>query len=307
MTTQKEKAISATKWSAIERLAVQVIQLVISIIIARLLCPEDFGIIGMIAILLGVSQTFVDSGFSQALIYKTNRSKADSSTVFYFNIVVGFVCYGVIYSIAPFIADFYNMPILKDVTRVLSISIPITSFSIVQRALLTADCNFKSQSFASVPAALISGVIGIYMAYYGYAVWALIGQQLSYLFIDTLILWIVTKWRPSWCFSWKSFKQFFSYGSKLLGSGLIDTLYNNSYLLVIGKFFKAIELGLYTKAKTFPYFASVEPANILRRAVFPLLCQVKEDNQRLVHIYNEYLRVSIAITTPLILGIVRIR
>ncbi len=303
MSTQKDKAIRTTKWSAIERLAVQAIQLVISIIIARLLCPEDFGIIGMISIFLGVSQSFIDCGFSQALIYKNNRTNTDSSTIFYFNIVIGFLCYGIIYAIAPFIADFYHMPILKSVTRIISLSIPITSFSLVQRALLTANCDFKSQSFGSVPAALLSGIIGIIMAYNNYGVWALVVQQLSYLIIDTLILWIIAKWRPSWCFSWVSFKAFAKYGSKLLASGLIDTLYNNSYLIVIGKCFNATELGLYSKAKTFPYFASVEPANILRRAVFPLLCQVKDDTAKLINIYSEYLKISVAIITPLIMGL----
>lgn len=303
MTNTKDRAISATKWSAIERFAVQFIQLIISIVIARLLVPSDYGIIGMIAVLLSVSQSFMDSGFTQALIYKKNRTNTDSCTVFYFNIVIGIVCYIIIYITAPFIAKFYEMPILTKVTRVISLSIPITSLTIVQRALLTAKSDFKSQSLATIPAAILSGLIGVILAYFGYGVWALVWQQISYLVVDAILLWGVSKWRPIRAFSFDSLRQFFSYGSKLLVSGLIDTLYSNSYLLVIGKFFKAKELGLYSKAKTFPYFASVNLSSIFQRALFPILCDVKEDKHRIVKIYREYLKLSIAITSPLILGL----
>ncbi|MCM1140801.1 MAG: lipopolysaccharide biosynthesis protein [Muribaculum sp.] len=303
MTNLKNTAIKATKWSAIERFAVQFIQLGISIIIARMLLPSDYGIIGMVAILLGISQSFVDSGFSQALIYKTNRSNVDSSTVFYFNIIISLICYCIIFFIAPYVAVFYDMPILSSVTRVISLSIPISALAMVQRALLTAKTDFKSQTTASVPAAILSGLTGVILAYYGFGVWALVWQQISYLAIDTMILWKVSKWRPLFCFSIKSFKSFFNYGSKLLVSGLIDTIYNNSFLLVIGKCFKATELGLYAKAKTFPYFVSVNLSGIFQRALFPILCNSKGYASQLVHTYREYLKLSLAITSPLILGL----
>lgn len=185
MVSKTKKTINATKWSAIERLTVQFIQLAISIIIARLLLPTDFGIIGMVAIFLGISQTFIDSGFSQALIYKTNRTSEDSSTVFYFNIIVGFFCYIIIYFASPYIARFYDMPILTNVTRAISLSIPISAFSIVQRALLTANSDFKTQTRASIPAVLLSGTLGIILAYFGYGVWSLVWQQLLYVFINS--------------------------------------------------------------------------------------------------------------------------
>lgn len=302
MVSKTKKTINATKWSAIERLTVQFIQLAISIIIARLLLPTDFGIIGMVAIFLGISQTFIDSGFSQALIYKTNRTSEDSSTVFYFNIIVGFFCYIIIYIASPYIARFYDMPILTNVTRAISLSIPISAFSIVQRALLTANSDFKTQTRASIPAVLLSGTLGIILAYFGYGVWSLVWQQLLYAFINTILLWAFAKWHPAIIFSWTSFREFFSYGSKLLASGLIDTIYNNLYLLAIGKFFKAHELGLYTKAKTFPYFASVNLSSIFQRASFPILCELKENNTQLVDAYRRYFKVSISITTPIVIG-----
>ena len=302
MISKVQKTINATKWSAIERLTVQFIQLIISIIIARLLLPTDFGIIGMVVIFLGISQTFIDSGFSQALIYKSNRTSEDSSTVFYFNIIVGILCYIIIYIASPYVAKFYNMPILTSVTRVISLSIPISAFSIVQRALLTADSDFKTQTRASIPAVILSGSLGILLAYLGYGVWALVWQQLLYVFVNTALLWFFFFFRPIFLWSWTSFKEFFSYGSKLLVSGLIDTIYNNLYLLVIGKFFKAYELGLYTKAKTFPYFASVNLSSIFQRASFPVLCELKENNKQLVNAYRRYFKISISITTPIVLG-----
>lgn len=303
MTSTKNTIIKATKWSAIEKLSVQFVQFFISIIIARLLAPSDYGIIGMIAILLGISQSFIDSGFSQALIHKTNRDEKDCNTVFLFNILIGIICYAVIYIISPYVAEFYNMPILTNVTRVIALSIPIRSLTIVQIAILTARTDFKSQSSAAIPAAIISGIFGIYIAYRGGGVWALVWQELSYLIIHTIIIWIITKWKPKILFSIESFKDLFSYGSKLLFSGLIDTIYNNSFALIIGKFYNAADLGKYTKAKTFPYFISVNLSSILQRAIFPILCQYQEDNDRLILIYQKYLRTCITVTTPLILGL----
>ncbi|WP_285829423.1 oligosaccharide flippase family protein, partial [Phocaeicola sartorii] len=192
-------------WSSIERFSVQSIQFVIMIIMARLLTPEDYGLVGMLTIFLAVSQSLIDSGFSQALIRKQNRTEVDNSTVFYFNIAVGLALYLLFYISAPWVADFYGLPELSLVMRVVCLGIIFNSLAVVQRALLTVKIDFKTQAKASLIAAVISGVVGIMLAYTGFGVWALVCQQLVNLGINTFLLWIFSKWKPMRTYSWKSF------------------------------------------------------------------------------------------------------
>lgn len=290
-------------WSAAERFLSQAVQFVVSIVIARILSPSDYGLIAMTAIFIGISQTFVDSGFSTALVRKLNRSKIDESTVFYFNIIIGGVLYVILWFIAPLIAEFYKMPILVPITRIISLSIIFNSFQIVPRAILTSKADFKTQTFASFPATILSGVIGVGMAYLGYGVWALVGQQIVYGVITSVILWVLAGWRPSVCFSFQALMGFFGFSSKLLISALIDTIWNNSYTLVIGKFFAARELGLYSRAYTLGYFPSVNIASILQRGFFPILCRYQNDDSLLIDSYRRFLKQSVFIVTPLMFGI----
>ena len=200
----KVKTAKGIIWSSIERFSVQFIQLIIQILIARILTPDDFGIIGMLAIFLAVSQSFIDSGFSNALIRKVDRTEVDNSTVFYFNIVVGIVFYTILYFTAPLIAKFYNTPILTPITRVISVGVLFNSLSIVQRAILTSKIDFKTQAKASLIAVVISGAVGLYLAHTGYGVWALVGQAVINYGVNTIVLWILTKWHPIMTFSWES-------------------------------------------------------------------------------------------------------
>lgn len=299
----KNKAVKGTLWSTLERFSVQGIQFVVMIIMARLLTPEDYGLVGMLAIFIAVSQSLIDSGFSQALIRKQDRSEVDNSTVFYFNIGVGIILYFLLFFSAPLIARFYNEPILTPITRAIGLSLVFNSLVVVQRALLTVRLDFKTQAKASLSGAVISGVVGIWMAYAGFGVWAIVWQQISNLAIITVILWILSKWKPVWAYSWKSFRELFGFGSKLLASGLLDTVYRNMYLIVIGKVFKAADLGYYTRAHQFSDFASSNITGIFQRVTYPVLCTIQDDDARLSDVYRRLLRTSAFIIFPLMLGL----
>lgn len=210
----KSKTVKGVVWSSIERFSTQGVQFLIMIIMARLLTPKDYGLIGMLAIFLAVAQSLIDSGFSQALIRKQDRTDVDNSTVFYFNIVVSSALYLILFIAAPFVADFYNQPELTSVMRVVCLGVILNSLAVVQRALLTVKIDFKTQAKASLSAAVISGCIGIVLAYCGFGVWSLVVQQLLNLSVNTLLLWIFSKWRPIAVFSWKSFHELFAFGSK---------------------------------------------------------------------------------------------
>ena len=299
----KNKTVKGIVWSSVERFSVQGIQFLVMIVMARLLTPKDYGLVGMVAIFIAVAQSLVDSGFSQALIRKQNRTETDNSTVFYFNIVVGILLYLVLFAIAPWVADFYNSPELTALMRVICLSVVFNSFVVVQRALLTVNIDFKTQARASLTAAVVSGVIGIGMAYSGFSYWSIVAQQLVNLGLNTLLLWIFTRWRPRWIYSWGSFRELFTFGSKLMVSGLLDVVYRNMYLLVIGKVFTASSLGYYTRANQFAEFPSSNLTGIMQRVTYPVLCQIQDDDERLAQIYRRFLRLSAFLIFPLLVGL----
>ena len=302
----KQKTVKGVLWSSLERFSVQGIQFIVMIIMANMLTPHDYGLISMLAVFIAVSQSLVDSGFSQALIRKVNRTETDNSTVFYFNVAVGLVLYGLLFTAAPLIADFYHEPQLINITRVIGLSILINSFVVVQRALLTIKIDFKTQAKAALTAAILSGVVGIWMASSGYGVWAIVAQQLTNLGVNTLLLWILSHWRPMWIYSWNSFHELFGFGSRLMISGLIDTLYRNIYLIVIGRLFSASDLGYYTRAHQFTDFASSNISGIIQRVTYPILCSIQNEDERLSSVYRKFLRLSAFIVFPLMMGLAAI-
>ena len=298
----KSKTVKGVVWSSIERFSTQGVQFLIMIIMARLLTPKDYGLIGMLAIFLAVAQSLIDSGFSQALIRKQDRTDVDNSTVFYFNIVVSSALYLILFIAAPFVADFYNQPELTSVMRVVCLGVILNSLTVVQRALLTVRIDFKTQAKASLSAAVISGCIGIVLAYCGFGVWSLVVQQLLNLSVNTLLLWIFSQWRPIAVFSWQSFHELFAFGSKMLASGLLDTLYRNIYPIVIGKLFSASSLGHYTRAHQFSEFPSSNVTGIIQRVTYPILCGIQNETERLETVYRKFLKLSAFIIFPLMIG-----
>ncbi|MFI3266328.1 MAG: lipopolysaccharide biosynthesis protein [Rikenellaceae bacterium] len=299
----KSKSIKGIWGSAIERFSIQGITFILNIVIARMVSPEEYGLIAMLGIFIAVSQMFIDSGFSNALIQKKSRSQVDFSTAFYFNIVVGLVVYALLWMSAPYIADFYNQPLLKSIMRWIGINIILSSFSIVQRAKLTIKLDFTTQAKASLIGVVISGIIGITMAYYGYGVWALVTQAVLNTLLYTIMMWVLAHWRPTLEYSWQSFRTLFAFGSRYLGTGLINVIYVNMYTLVIGKKFSAQQVGFYNRASTIGQFPSMNISYIITRAMFPAMCNIQDDTQRLTNYFNQTLRMACYIIFPMSIGL----
>lgn len=299
----RNKTLKGFIWSSTERFSTQGVNFILGIFIARLLSPSDYGIIAMLNIFFAISTTFIDSGFSTALIRKIDRTESDNSTVFYFNLLIGCTATLVLFLCAPYIGRFFEMPILVPVTRVLSFSLVLGSFSGIQQALLTARIDFKTQAKISLSVAVASGVLGLSLAYAGLGVWALVAQMMSATLLRSVLLWILVKWRPTMPFSRRSFNNLFSFGSKLLASSLLDTTYNNIYTLVIGKIFSAGNLGNYSRAAQFAQFPSSNITSIIQRVTFPVLSSIQNEDERLAANYRKLLRMSAFIIFPLMTGL----
>lgn len=299
----KQTATKGIFWSVAERFSVQGTQFFIMLVMARLLLPSDYGLVGMITVFIALSQSLIDSGFSQALIRKQDRTETDNCTVFYFNIVIAVTLYFLLFAVSPAVATFYDTPELCKVMRVVSIVIIINALTVVQRALLTAKIDFKTQAKASFAAAVISGILGIVLALNGYGVWALVYQQIINQVINTIILWCYSTWRPKLIYSWLSFRNLFAFGSKLMAVGLIDITYNNIYPIIIGKVFSPADLGHYSRARNFSDLPSSNVAGILQRVTYPLLCQIQNEDARLAIVYRRFLKLSAFVIFPLMCGL----
>lgn len=297
----REKSVRGVAWSAIERFSLLGIQFLVQVVLARLLTPADYGIVGMLSVFLSISQTFIDSGFTSALIQNQRRTERDFSTAFFFNAFVSVFFYGLLFAGAPLIADFYELPQLVPVTRAIGLSLIFSAFSAVHRTQLQIRMDFKTQAKASLSAVLFSGAIGIALAYLGFGVWALVAQTLVNTGANTLLLWFFVRWRPTHFFSFASFRPMFSFGSKLLASGLMHTIYSNLYPLVIGKIFSAAALGFYSRAGQMAQLPAETCSGVLSRVAFPLLATVQNDDERLSYVYRRYLRVSASLIVPAML------
>ena len=258
MANSPTRVANSVFWSGIERLSVQGIQFVLTIILARMVSPSDYGLIALLTVFLVMAQVFIDSGFSMALIQKQNPTDKDFSTVFYFNIIVGVAIYLFLFFAAKYIALFFKEPHLELIAKVVFLNIIITSFAVVQRAKLTIALNFKLQTVASLFAVISSGILGVYLAYNGYNVWALVLQTLLNNLLNVCCLWILVKWFPSFSFSWESFRQLFTFGSKLLLAGVISSFYGQLYTIVIGREFSTVNLGYYNRASSFANWFSIQ-------------------------------------------------
>ena len=299
----KRKTVKGVAWSTLERFSVAGVNFIFGLILARLLMPTDYGAIAMLSIFMAIAQTFIDSGFSNALIRKPDRTETDNATAFYFNIGVGLAAYFSLYLAAPYIAQFYKTSILIPLTRIMGLNLLLNSLCVVQQTLLTARIDFKTQAKISLNAAVVSGLVGIGFAYAGYGVWALAIQSVLASVIRTILLWILAKWRPKAKFSKRSFCDLFGYGSKLLLSGLLDTTYNNLYTIIIGKRFSAATLGVYSRADQWANFLSINITGILQRVTFPVLSTIQNEDERLCIDYRKFLRISGFVIFPLMMGL----
>jgi O-antigen/teichoic acid export membrane protein len=285
-------------WVAVEKFSVQAGQLVIGIVLARLLVPEDYGLIGMLSIFLAISQSFVDSGMGSGLIQKKDRTDVDFSTVFVFNFLVSAAFYMGLFFAAPLIANFYNEPRLVLLTKVITLTIIINSLAIVQRTRLIIDINFKTIAKVNAVSVFAGGMFGISFAYMGFGVWALVIQTLTRTSISVVLFWFFSKWRPSLLFSKESFRRLFGFGSKLLIAGIYAQSYKEIYNVAIGKAYSVSDLGFYTRAKGFAEMAAGTITSIMKEVTYPILSSLQDDRIRLISVYSRIIRMTAFIVFP---------
>ena len=302
----KTKTIKGMFWSFSEIVSLQGINFVVQIFLARLLMPEDFGLIGMITIFIAVSQSLIDSGFTSALIREKNVTNTDYSTVFYFNLVVSVVIYFILFFSSPLISNFYNEPRLVSIIRILSVVIIINAFGLIQRTILIRELDFKTQTKITFVSSVLSGIVAIILAFLGLGVWALVIRQILMQLTQSLMLMIHNKWIPSLEFNVISFKHFFGFGWKLLVSGLIDTLYTNIYYPIIGKFFSATDLGFFTNAKKMNDIPSMATSQAVQKVSYPVLSQIQDNEKSLKNSFRKAIKNTTFINFPLMMGLAAI-
>lgn len=299
----KTKALKGVLWSGIDKAGVKAIAFIVSIIIARILTPSDYGVLGMILVFIAIANIFIDCGMSQAIVQRKNRTASDLATAFYFNLGVSVLCYIILFVTAPIIANFYQVTQLSPILRILGLNIIILSFATVQRANLVANLDFRTIAVVNLGGVLVSGGVGIWMAYSGYGVWALVGQQMSATITSTLIFWLAGKWHPTSGFSKDSFKALWKFGSKLLATGLVSTIMREIYSVAIGKFYRSAELGYYTRAVQTSDMVALTTNDIINAVTFPILSSLQDDRSRMVEVYSRMMGMTAFFIFPIMTGL----
>lgn len=303
MDNLKQNVFSNVIWRFAERTGAQLVGFIVSIVLARILSPSDYGIVALVSVFTTIMQVFVDSGLGNALIQKKDADDVDFSTVFYTNIAFCLVLYLIIFISAPLIAKLYNNEDLIAVTRVLGLTIVISGVKNVQQAYVSRKMIFKKFFFATLVGTIGAGVLGITLAINGAGVWALVAQQIFNLTVDTIILWITVKWRPKKFFSFTRLKELFSYGWKLLVSSIIDTVYNNVRQLIIGKFYSSSDLAYYNKAKQFPELIVNNVNTSIDSVLLPTMSREQENKEKVRTMTRRAIKTSIYIMAPLMMGL----
>lgn len=298
-----QKALGGFAWTLASNLGLKAVTLVVGIILARLLTPEDFGLVAMLMVFFAVSQSLVNSGFNQALIREDELTEKDKGTAFSLNVIIAIACYAILWWAAPAIADFYNNQLLIDLTRLMGLSVIFQSFTLVQQAQLTHGLKFKKLMVVSVSASVLTGVLAIILALQGYGVWALAIKYVALSFVTSLLFYVINPWVPKYFISKASFKRLFGFGSKLLASGLLDTFYQNIYKLIIGKFFTAATLGLFTQARLYVDQVTQSATSTLQTVTYPILSKTKDDPTRLKKAYQKIIMASSYVIFPLTMGL----
>ena len=297
----KSTAVKGVFWTMVENYSNQIVQFAIYIILARLLTPSEYGLIGMLAIFMGISSVFIDGGLSSALIQCKKRTPSDFSTVFIINVIIAVLFYTILALSAPWIAKFYNQSILCPILRIYGLSLIISSLGSTSRAKLVIKLDFKKTTKITLCSSVISGILGISCAYAGMGVWALVVQLLSSAIFNVLMTFYFVRWIPKDGFSKTSFHKLFSFSSKLFAATLISNIYDNITGAVIGKEFNAAALGYYTRAYNFNTLVNSAVTNVLGRVSYPLLSQIQDQKERLTTIYKKYIQMSAFLTFPLLM------
>jgi O-antigen/teichoic acid export membrane protein len=299
----KQTAAKGSGWSAIERLGSQGTQFLFGIILTRILLPEDYGMVGLVLIFIAVGQTLVDAGFSSALIWKKNTTQTDYSSVYYFNIGVSLIIYIFFFFLAPLIARFYEKPELITLIRVICLNFIILSFGVIQQTILYKNFDIKTLAKVNFIGSLLGGILSVILALKGFGVWAIVVQILSKNIISTALLWIFNSWRPIWIFSMGSIKSLFNYGSKIMIAGLLYSIFQNLYFVIIGKIFPIVTLGYYTRAVQLSEFPVTTVSSIFQRITFPVFSILQDETERLKNAVRKSLRTIVFILYPVMFGL----
>lgn len=295
----KQQTISGVLWSAVQKFGTMGVALISNFVLARLLSPDDYGCIGILAIFIIVANTFVSGGFAGALVQKKDPTDEDYSTVFYWNIVVSVLMYVALYFSSGYIAGFYKIPLLQPVLRVQGVVLMINAFTVVQLNKLRKELDFKSLSVVQLVATVFSVVVAVAMAYYGWGVWALVLQQIVVSLVTALLLWRVSSWRPTLCFSLKSFKELFAYGAFLLFSDLLNSICENIQGLIIGRRYSVADMGFYSQARKMEEVPTVTISHVVATVTFPVFARLQNDKERLCFAVRNSLKLMNFVNFPL--------
>jgi len=298
----RKQTFSGIIWTLADTFFVRALTFIAMILLARWLGPEEFGLVGMIAVFIALGRSLTDSGMTNSLIRTKDPDQSDYSTVFYLNLMMSLLVYGVIYFAAPFIASFFEQPILTDVIRLYCLLLLLIAFSAVQLAILTKSMNFKQITKINFPSTVIGVAVGLYLGYHDYGVWSIVWMYLTTEAMKSLLLWIFSSWHPKLIFSSEKFKYHYKFGYKLMLSGVIDIVFKNIYNILIGKFFSAQTLGNYERAKQFSSYPSSTFSGIIGKVSYPLLSKMQDDTNLLESTYKKLIKISFFVIAPLMLG-----
>lgn len=299
----KKKTVLGLAWSGLNRLSMQILHFILGIVLARLLCPEDFGMLAMIAVFTNVLTIFTDGGLTTALIRKEDRTEIDISTVFWYNLIACWLIYIIMFLASPFIADFYGMPQMSSIIKVVTLSLLVSPLSNIQSMHFNILLDFKRPAIITLITTVVSGLVALVMAYIGYGVWALVAQSVVGSIIVAILSCYMIRWRPMIIFSKKSFKELFGFSSKLLMSQCLNKVYENITPLVVGKFYSAGQLGYYEKARGWAILPSKTFNDIVQSVTFPVLSKMQGDIVRLTVNYRKMLRLTAFIVFPMMVGL----
>lgn len=297
----RSQLLHGVVWNFIEKVLMRGASFVIGIILARLLSPSDFGLLGMLAVFISISGVFIEGGLAKALIQRQDCQDIDYSTAFVSNVGMSLIIYALLFVAAPLIADFYHEPILTELTRVLALNFVLGSFNIVQRARLMSNVDFKSLAQINVISTIISGIIGVSMAYLGYGVWALVGQTICSTIVLMVLFPIYSKWHPSVKFSKESFNHLFGFGSKLMITGFYSVVINNISTICIGRYYRSGQLGYYTRASQFSEIISSTVNDVLGTVTFPVLSNLQNEQEHMVSVYRKSLFFTAFVMFPIMI------
>lgn len=300
------KVMNGTIWATIDRIGTMALQFIVNLILARLLMPEDFGYIGMLAIFISVSQTLVDGGFGSALIQKKEPTQTDYSTIFYWNLIFSVILYAILYISAPYVAYFFKLPLLGKILRVMGLTLIVNSFIIVQNNRLRKQLAFRRIAIINISSYIIAAIIAIWLAYKGFGVWSLVVLQIMYGVFQNCLLWGIVRWFPDLTFSFDSLKKLFGFGGYLLAANILQVICQNMQGIIIGRKFSAAQMGFYSQAKKLDDVSSNALPNIIVQVIYPVYSQFQNDKQKLQKLLGMSIRIISFFIFPLMLLLILI-